>query len=85
MQKRLAKHYKSDPAVCDLPRIMRVPGFQHLKNLNNPQPVELIDPFPGAAGANRAVLDLCGLIYRNTAITRGFLSLRDMRRLAAYS
>ena len=89
VQKRLAKHYQSDPAVCDLPRIMRVPGFQHLKNLNKPQPVELIHPFLGAAGANRAVLDLCGLIYRNTAITAGLLELEghasDLQRTASVS
>lgn len=30
-QKRLALHYGSDPVVHDLPRVMRVPGFWHLK------------------------------------------------------
>lgn len=30
-QVRLAKHYGSDPAVKDLPRVMRVPGFLHNK------------------------------------------------------
>lgn len=30
-QKRLAMHFKADPAVCDLPRVMRVPGFWHQK------------------------------------------------------
>jgi hypothetical protein len=27
IQKRLIKHYGSDPKVCDLPRVMRIPGF----------------------------------------------------------
>jgi hypothetical protein len=31
MQQTLAQILESDPAVCDLPRIMRVPGFYHLK------------------------------------------------------
>ena len=30
-QKRLIKHYGSDPAIHDLPRVMRVPGFIHDK------------------------------------------------------
>jgi hypothetical protein len=30
-QKQLATVYKSDPTVCDLPRIMRLPGFVHQK------------------------------------------------------
>jgi hypothetical protein len=32
MQKQLAHILESDPAVCDLGRIMRVPGFYHLKS-----------------------------------------------------
>jgi len=30
-QRRLAKHYGTDPAIHDLPRVMRVPGFIHRK------------------------------------------------------
>lgn len=30
-QKRLAAYYATDPNVCDLPRVMRVPGFLHQK------------------------------------------------------
>lgn len=32
-QHRLARHYGSDPAVCDLPRVMRLPGTWHQKGL----------------------------------------------------
>lgn len=32
-QKRLAKHYGSDPAVCDLPRVMRLAGTWHQKGV----------------------------------------------------
>lgn len=30
-QKHLASFYGTDPAVCDLARVMRLPGFRHLK------------------------------------------------------
>lgn len=39
-QKRLALHYGSDPVVFDLPRVMRVPGFWHLKG--EPYMVDLV-------------------------------------------
>jgi len=31
IQQRLAAYYDGDPAVCDLPRLMRLPGFLHHK------------------------------------------------------
>lgn len=31
MQKAIASKYGGDPAVCDPPRVMRLPGFWHLK------------------------------------------------------
>ena len=43
VQKRLARYYGSDPNVCDLPRIMRVPGFRHQKDRKNPCEVKLIE------------------------------------------
>jgi hypothetical protein len=30
-QQRLIKQFNGDPSVCDLPRVMRVPGFTHQK------------------------------------------------------
>lgn len=39
-QKALARYYKSDPAVNDLARVMRVPGFLH--NKKNPVKVDLL-------------------------------------------
>jgi len=30
-QKALAAHFKGDAKVCDLPRVMRIPGFDHRK------------------------------------------------------
>jgi hypothetical protein len=35
-QVALASHFGTDPAVKDLPRVMRVPGFFHLKDRKNP-------------------------------------------------
>jgi hypothetical protein len=32
LQKRLAAEFGGDPLVCDLPRVMRLPGFWHLKS-----------------------------------------------------
>lgn len=31
LQKALAKRFGGDPSVCDLPRVMRLPGFVHRK------------------------------------------------------
>jgi len=38
-QKELIKRYKTDPSVNDLPRVMRVPGFYHVKT--DPQMVTM--------------------------------------------
>lgn len=38
-QKQLARFYRTDEKVCDLPRVMRLPGFDHKKG--EPVPVRL--------------------------------------------
>lgn len=53
-QRRLAAHYGSDPVVHDLPRVMRLPGFWHVKR--DPFPVDLIDA-PGHRYSLAAILD----------------------------
>jgi AAA domain/Primase C terminal 1 (PriCT-1)/RepB DNA-primase from phage plasmid len=35
-QQALATLFESDPAICDLPRVMRLPGFPHQKDPRNP-------------------------------------------------
>jgi hypothetical protein len=35
-QKAIAKKFDSDPKVCDLPRVMRLPGFYHCKGNSYP-------------------------------------------------
>jgi len=39
-QKAIARKFKSDPKVCDLPRVMRLPGFYHCKG--NPYPTTIM-------------------------------------------
>ena len=38
-QKAIARKFNSDPKVCDLPRVMRLPGFYHCKG--NPCPTTI--------------------------------------------
>lgn len=40
VQKAIAHKYKSDATVCDLGRVLRVPGFYHLKG--DPHPVQIV-------------------------------------------
>jgi len=39
-QKAIAKKFDSDPKVCDLPRVMRLPGFYHCKGKSYPVKVK---------------------------------------------
>jgi len=39
-QKAIAKKFNSDPKVCDLPRVMRLPGFYHCKGEQYPVEVK---------------------------------------------
>lgn len=41
VQKQLAEQFNSDTKIHDLPRIMRLPGFLHLKDMTNPFLVQL--------------------------------------------
>jgi len=41
-QKAIAKRFDSDPSVCDLPRVMRVPGFNHLKGVSHNTTIQRI-------------------------------------------
>jgi hypothetical protein len=38
----LAAHFGTDPAIKDLPRVMRMPGFMHMKDPKNPILVRLV-------------------------------------------
>jgi len=42
-QLRLIRFYKSDPAVHDLPRVLRVPGTKHQKDARHPHVLRLIE------------------------------------------
>ena len=41
VQLRLAHHYQSDLAVCDLPRVLRIPGTRHYKDPEHPRDMML--------------------------------------------
>jgi AAA domain/Primase C terminal 1 (PriCT-1)/RepB DNA-primase from phage plasmid len=41
-QKKLSALFGSDPSVCDLPRVMRLPGFPHLKDGSRGELVQLL-------------------------------------------
>ena len=45
-QKRLAEHYRSDKSIHNASRVMRVPGFLHLKDSKNPCSTVLYDLRP---------------------------------------
>ena len=42
-QQQLAQLFEGDPSVCDLPRVMRLPGFPHQKDPNNPFVTQIDD------------------------------------------
>ncbi|OME76913.1 hypothetical protein BK120_27620 [Paenibacillus sp. FSL A5-0031] len=41
IQKALAKKFSSDPMITNLSRVMRIPGFYHMKNPKNPFMVKI--------------------------------------------
>jgi hypothetical protein len=45
VQKSIAQHFGSDPAVCDLPRLMRLPGFTHWKGEPFQTRIEALEAF----------------------------------------
>jgi hypothetical protein len=46
-QKKLSALFGSDPSVCDLPRVMRLPGFPHQKDDSKGELVSLIHTYEG--------------------------------------
>ena len=64
-QKALAARFGTDPAVHDLPRVMRLPGTIHYKNRSDPQDVTLL-------GANRrshrTIADVLELLGAKVAV-----------------
>lgn len=38
----IIRRYNTDPSVCDLPRVMRLPGFYHMKNIWDPFLIRLL-------------------------------------------
>lgn len=46
VQRSIAHAFDSDPAVCDLPRVMRLPGFTHQKAEPFKTRIEALETFP---------------------------------------
>ncbi len=58
-QRGLSQHLKSDPKICDLPRVMRMPGFFHLKDPNDPFLV--------------MIKSVSGIYYSSSEVTSAYL------------
>lgn len=61
-QKALAKRFDADPVVCDLPRVMRLPGFYHCKSGKQPTHILSIEwspPYSLDYLENGLELDVC--------------------------
>lgn len=46
VMERIARIIESDHKICDLPRVLRVPGFYHQKDPNNPFQSRIVDESP---------------------------------------
>ena len=60
-QKALAARFGTDPAVHDLPRVMRMPGTTHYKNRSDPQDVILVDANRRSLRTIADILELLGV------------------------
>ncbi len=82
-QKAIAKALGTDPIVNDTPRVMRLPGFPHLKNVAAPFPVTVVDVHDATytmndvlAAMRDPVARACGVVastkpgVRNTTLNR---------------
>ncbi len=77
-QEHLIKYFKSDKSIKDLPRVMRLPGFNHVKDLSDPFPVKIIslnkkkhtiDSVMKAYGGNLSKLEFPTHLNSNTPST----------------
>lgn len=80
-QRTLAAHFNTDPSVCDLPRVLRLPGLFHLKNPAQPFLVRLAAP---ASEARYSVTEVLQAYPAPTAIklerhARAPIDLANMR------
>lgn len=61
IQKALAQLFDGDPKVCDLPRVMRLPGFAHCKGSPHLVTIERIDEHLGPYPAS-GLIEALGLV-----------------------
>lgn len=69
-QKRLAQYYRTDPSVSDKARVMRVPGFKHMKDLEQVEELVLLDCLHQLPGD-----DLFEAHYSYDVVTQGLPEL----------
>ncbi|MDE2088070.1 MAG: primase C-terminal domain-containing protein [Xanthomonadaceae bacterium] len=65
MQQAIARQFDADPKVCDLPRVMRLPGFFHCKG--EPFLSRVIEQHDGAPYPRAAMVEAFGLALPDTA------------------
>lgn len=66
-QKAIAHHLGTDTTVCDLPRVMRLPGFFHLKDSSDPFMVRLVLAEPSRMRAMSAMMAAFPVFKREPA------------------
>lgn len=78
LQKGLAEHYSTDPAVHDLPRVMRLPGFYH--NKAEPVMVQLLEAHDHAPYAPADVFKAWPFLAERLEHERAQEADREQRR-----
>jgi hypothetical protein len=82
-QQRLARKYGTDPAVSDLARVMRVPGFVHARG--EPSRVRLAVAYPECRYALAEVLRSCPELPRGVDDVQQAVSYGSVRAFAAWA
>jgi hypothetical protein len=82
-QRRLALKYGTDPAVSDLARVMRVPGFLHRRA--TPAAVRLAVAYPASRYALAEVLDACPPLPSRDELPRAVVAHRSLAAYAAWA
>lgn len=70
-QRALAVHYRTDPAMVNVDRVLRAPGFLHMKNPANPYLVNVVQDAPDA------VYDFADVLPRAVVSNEEWASYRD--------
>jgi len=69
IQQAIARKYDGDKSCCDLPRVLRVPGFHHMKK--NPVMTKLTENNNFSPYTTQQVIDGLGLVLEESDAGRG--------------